>query len=151
MKLLHWTLSTSALIFALSATVQAEEGNEFYNLDGLEGFDCEFDSGTPVDGDRLVKNTRLSLHGDVCNVFEIWVGPTSDNSEATRIPRSEIYPWHSCRFVNVMTQNKIDDYMVGYADDNEMVKIWGVCLDSDDFGNMVPTGYDMRVLKVDSD
>ena len=160
MTKLRWTLFASLFIFAISAGVQAE--GLPYNLSDLTG-DCYFDGGTPLnDGDILARNTKISMGGDGCIGFEIWVGPL-DGSAADMIPRAEVYSWQQCRFSNVMTQNKIDEYALAYAEgDEETVRFWGVCgqfvdpdPDSDPApeqdGIFVPDGYATRVLQVDTD
>ena len=166
MKKLSWTLFASLFIFAISAGVQADELGLPYGISDLTvtGTDgCHFDGGIAdldLSDDEVPKlaPAKISMGGDDCTVFEIWVGPL-DGSEAVLIPRAEIFEWQQCRFSNVMTQTKLDEYALAYAeDDEETVMFLGVCgeIDGDDDpapdqdGTFVPTGYAVRVLQVDT-
>ena len=160
MTKLRRTLVASLVILAISAGVQAEGLPYGINAETPGTGDCHFDGGTPLnDLDTLARNTKISMGGDDCTVFEIWVAPT-DGSAAVRIPRAEIFLWQQCRFSNVMTQEKIDDYALDYAEDEEeTVMFLGVCgeIDGDgdpapdQDGDFVPTGHAIRILKVDAD
>ena len=163
-----------------------QAGDEIpYDLSSLTGL-CDFDGGTPAEFENLERNPKVSLGGDACSVFEIWVGPIDDYVTVdgdgnvvidviaegpitgVNIPRAEIFTWQQCRFSNVMTEVKIDEYALDYASDEEetqdLVVLWGVCgkvedpdadPDADIYGDpapdqdgiFVPTGYDVRILK----
>jgi hypothetical protein len=89
---------------------------------------CEFDV-SPDDGDNLVANTKFSLGGTACNAFEIRVGKVySDTNEApVTIPRSAVYSWQGCRFMNVVNQHDIDLYVTDQANGYGEVLIYGYC------------------------
>ncbi|MEN8128886.1 MAG: hypothetical protein ABFS45_01550 [Pseudomonadota bacterium] len=158
MTKLRWTLFATLLIFAFSADVQADDFYGVEYLDTLTGI-CEFDGGTPPEGALLPRNTKVSLGGDPCIAFQVWVGPL-DGSTADLIPRAVgVFSWQQCRFSNVMTQEKIDTYALAYANESDEVMLYGVCgeIDGDSDpapdqdGTFVPTGYMARILMVDSD
>lgn len=142
MKILRWTLFTTLFIFIMSTNLQA---------------DCYFDSA-PDNENKLDKNTKLSMGGTDCVGFQIWVGPAYGNSPEEIIPRSiGNYDWQQCRFSNVMTEYKLDQYARAYLDDekddgdelhHEMVKFWGYCGTFVD-GEFVPNGNATRTLIIE--
>jgi hypothetical protein len=159
-----------------SASVQADDiaGFPYEGLGDLDGY-CEFDSLPPADKSGypvLTRNFKLSLNSDItndCIVFEIWAGAfiedengiiepgflvdDQDILSAIRVPRAAgTYAWQQCRFSNVITQQKIDELILSYANDQELVKVMGICGSSvDDSGDIIPTGYVEAIVKVDSD
>jgi len=166
----------SALVFAMFGSAQAKdvllpEGLPDPEIEPLPlpaSGDCHFDYGLPLDGDKLPKNTTVSLYGSDCSVFELWVGPYYDSlprtctdelgnsydcvPKATNIPRSNIYIWHSCRFVNVLTEYKLNLYAYDWATpEDERVTFVGVCGSIDETGAFVPKGYDYRRWEVSPD
>ena len=118
-------------------------------LDNANGV-CEFDN-EPEDG-ILPRNYKLSMYGDACRDFEIWVAPTSftlgEDEIATAIPRAERFVYQDCRYTNVMTDHKITEYAVSIRDENEETAFYGVCY-LEPYG--IPTGFQRRQWKVDTD
>lgn len=104
----------------------------------------------PETGEDLVANTQLSLYGD-CAIFEIWAAPYSpggfDEEAAVVIPRSAQFDWHQCRFQNVLTQLKIEEYVYPFIDpeaEKGALTFQGRCIERDEY-----TGFDERVYEVE--
>jgi hypothetical protein len=111
-------------------TAIAALGIGFTSASTLALADCYFDGETPADGSTLQKNPKVSLGGDECTVFQLYVKKLDDegNEIYELIPRAMgVFDWQQCRFSNVMTDLKIGEHLSGNANAEGEVIIVGEC------------------------
>jgi hypothetical protein len=110
-------------IFAIIAALGI--GFTSASTQAVELCDCYFDGDTPESGATLQKNPKISLGGESCTVFQLSV--ETGDGEYEVIPRAMgVFEWQQCRFSNVITDSKIEDHLIGVAQDG-MVTIRGEC------------------------